>query len=150
MLNKVNVSKALLHVTLSPRQISMGMSRLYMFLSLKVKVSQLKYVSACILISIKECRNYSFIDNSKLDEGWDPSIWFSSASFSCLSHPRTWTSYVVVFFMLNEFRWEVIVRVVDIGEIVYHHRVSFLFIQKVHNILKYVFGLTQKYTRKQV
>jgi hypothetical protein len=31
------------------------------------------------------------------------------------------TPYVVVFFMSNDLRWEVIVSFVDIGEIVVHH-----------------------------
>jgi hypothetical protein len=37
-------------------------------------------------------------------------------------------SYVKVFFMFTELRWELIVRFVDIGEIVDHHCLNFLFI----------------------
>ena len=35
--------------------------------------------------------------------------------------PRFPTSYVIVFFMFNGMRWEVIVHLVDIGGIVDHH-----------------------------
>jgi hypothetical protein len=43
---------------------------------------------------------------------------------------RTWflMSYVVVFFMFNKLRWEVIVHIVDIGGIAEHHFLNFLFI----------------------
>ena len=36
------------------------------------------------------------------------------------------TSYVVVFFVFSELRWEVIVRFVDISEIVDHHCINFI------------------------
>ena len=50
--------------------------------------------------------------------------------------PEFPTSYVVVFFMFNELRWDVIVHFVDIGGIVHHHCLNFLFIEsllKPHN-----------------
>jgi hypothetical protein len=42
------------------------------------------------------------------------------------SRPGSPTSYVVVFFVFRQLRWEVIVRFVDIGEIVDHHSLNFL------------------------
>jgi hypothetical protein len=36
-------------------------------------------------------------------------------------------SYVMVFFVFSEWRWEVIVRFVDIYGIVYHHSLNILF-----------------------
>ena len=48
----------------------------------------------------------------------------------CLSQARTWIFSVIyrVFFMFSELRWEVIVRIVNIGEIVDHHFLGFHFI----------------------
>jgi hypothetical protein len=53
---------------------------------------------------------------------------------ACLkARPGYPTSYVLVvfFFMLNELRWEVIVRLVDISWIVDHHCLNFLFTFKL-------------------
>ena len=61
-------------------------------------------------------------------EGWDPINRFNPATLLCLS--QTWISNVICggLFMFSEFRWEVILRFVDIGEIDDHHCLNFLFI----------------------
>jgi hypothetical protein len=55
------------------------------------------------------------------------------------------TSYVVVFFflMFKELRWEVIVRFVDIGEIVDHHCLNSIF-----SIWKYLHSNFKKRNKK--
>ena len=62
--------------------------------------------------------------------GWNPIIQLNPATFLCLSEARTGfpLSYVVVLFVFNDLVWEVIVCFVDIGGIVYHHWVNFLFL----------------------
>jgi len=45
------------------------------------------------------------------------------------------TSYVVIFYLFNDLRWEVIVRFVDNGGIVDHHCLNFLFIMYVTCII---------------
>jgi hypothetical protein len=64
----------------------------------------------------------------EIDEGWDPINQFNPTTFLCLSQTRTWISNVVVFFMFNILRQEVVVRFVDIDGIVDHHCLNFLFI----------------------
>ena len=39
------------------------------------------------------------------------------------------SAYVVIFFMFNNFRWEVVVHCADINRIVDHHCLNFLFIK---------------------
>jgi hypothetical protein len=53
---------------------------------------------------------------------------FNHATFLCLSQAKTWflTSYVMVFFMFKDLRWEVIVGFVEIDVIVDHHCLYFL------------------------
>ena len=60
-------------------------------------------------------------------EGWDPINQFNPTTFLCLSQTRTWISNVVVFFMFNILRQEVVVRFVDIDGIVDHHCLNFSF-----------------------
>jgi hypothetical protein len=57
---------------------------------------------------------------------------FNPAPFLCLFQAVTWISngiYMALsfFFLFSEIRWEVIVRFVDIGRIVSHHCLSFLY-----------------------
>ena len=48
---------------------------------------------------------------------------------ACLKpEPRNPLSYVFVFFVFNTLRWEIVVCFVDIGKIVDHHCLNFLFI----------------------
>ena len=64
-------------------------------------------------------------------EGWDPINRFNPATSLCLSQARTWISNIMLLsliFVFNELRWEVIVCFVDIGGIVDHHCLNFLFI----------------------
>ena len=63
-------------------------------------------------------------------EGWDAINCFNPATFVCLSQPRTWISNVMCpeLFVVSELRWEVIVHFVDIGGIVDHYCLIFLFI----------------------
>jgi hypothetical protein len=74
----------------------------------------LSFVYTCIAIGVQ----------LSWGEGWDPINWFNPARFVCLSQTRTsgvLTSYVVVFFVLRELRWEVVIRFADISGITYHH-----------------------------
>jgi len=52
-------------------------------------------------------------------EGWDPINWLNPVTFLCLSQARTWISNIIFrgLFLFNDLRWEVIVRFVDIGEL---------------------------------
>ena len=63
-------------------------------------------------------------------EGWDINNQFNPASFLCLSHAKTGfaTSHAIVFVVFSEFRWLFVF--VDIGEIVDHHCLNFLFIKQ--------------------
>jgi hypothetical protein len=65
------------------------------------------------------------------------------------------TSYVVVVLMFSDLTWEVIVRFIDIGEIVDHHYLNFPFItisaqyrkkNTLHDVMKFVTDL--KYLTK--
>ena len=61
---------------------------------------------------------------------WDPINRFNPTFFSACHKPGPDfpTSYVVVFFMICELRREVVVHFVDIGGIVDHRCLNFLFI----------------------
>jgi len=48
------------------------------------------------------------------------------------------TSYVVIFFMFNGLRWNVVVCFVDINEIVDHQCLNFLFLSEMHEKKVYV------------
>ena len=56
------------------------------------------------------------------------------------------TSYVVVFFVFIELKWEVVVRFVDIGGIIDHHYLHFLFIIRTQNYNREVFSSFFKIT----
>ena len=64
-----------------------------------------------------------------LSNVWNLTIW----KVTGLTPPHFWTLISIViccglFFMLNELRWEVIVRLVKIGGIIDHHCLNYLFI----------------------
>ena len=68
------------------------------------------YLCACPVISDERKAPMS----EELD---DPCIW-----------PGFLTSYVMVFILFSELRWEVIIRFADIDGIIDHHWLNFLFI----------------------
>jgi hypothetical protein len=84
------------------------------------------YVHAFHRLFIPTCR---WISNN-LKGGLGPSKSFSPSHFLYISQARAWisTAIVVVFFVFNDFRWEVTVRFVDIRCIVDLHCLHFLFI----------------------
>ena len=63
----------------------------------------------------------------QLSKRGGPINWFNPTTFLCLSqdfqHHKSW-----YFFVFSDLRQEVVVRFVDIGGIVDHHRLHFLFI----------------------
>ena len=64
-------------------------------------------------------------------KGWDPINQFNSTISLCRFQTRTMISNLVccgIYFVFSEGRWEVIVAFVDIGLIVNHHFLNFLFI----------------------
>jgi hypothetical protein len=63
-------------------------------------------------------------------KGWDPIIRFNLTTYLCKSQARTRISNVIMswfVFMFNKLRWDVIIGFVDIGRIVDHYCLSFLF-----------------------
>jgi len=72
-------------------------------------------------------------------EAWDPINRFNTAAFLCLSQAMTWIFNVILRdpFVFSELKWGVIVRFVDIGGIVDHHCLNFLFIY--HMYLLFIF-----------
>ena len=62
--------------------------------------------------------------------GWDPNSRFNPATFLCMS-PGQHIDFQVIcrvtLFVFSELRWEEIVRFIDIGGIVNHHYLTFLF-----------------------
>ena len=64
-------------------------------------------------------------------KGWDPINQFNSTTSLCRFQTRTMISNLVccgIYFVFSEGRWDVIVAFVDIGLIVDHHFLNFLFI----------------------
>jgi hypothetical protein len=64
-----------------------------------------------------------------LGDDWEPIYQFIPATYLCLSQARIWISIVIccgLFVVFWELRWEI--RFVDIGGIVDHHCLNFLFI----------------------
>ena len=70
---------------------------------------------------------------------------FTMIMFSCLNHANFWENsylekkcwmlrfffgigYVIIIFMFSDMRWEVIARFVDLGGIIDHHCLNFIFI----------------------
>ena len=53
------------------------------------------------------------------------------------------TSYFMVFFVFNEWRWKGIVRFVDIGRIVDHHCLNFLFMVTLASIIAHYLLMSQ-------
>ena len=66
-----------------------------------------------------------------------PLISLTPPHFVCLSQARTWISNVICggLFVLSKWRREMIVRFVDIGGIVDHHCLNFLFIRYLWLVL---------------
>ena len=64
--------------------------------------------------------------------GWDPIKQLNTSTFVCLFQARTWISNIICHSLFCvqwvQFRWQVIVRFVDISRIVDHHCINFLFI----------------------
>ena len=75
-----------------------------------------------------------------------PINWFNPATSLCLSKARSWISNVIChgFFMFNELTWKLIVCFVDIGGMVNHHCLKFLFIIHLINapIIIFYFPMT--------
>jgi hypothetical protein len=69
--------------------------------------------------------------------GWDVISKLNSRTSLCLSQTRNWISNIIcrVLFVFNETSWEVIVRFVDIGVIVDHKCLKFLFMLNIDSII---------------
>ena len=73
------------------------------------------------------------IGDAIIERGWgvgNPSTGLTQTHFCVCPEPALGfpMSYVMVFFMFNELRWDMIVHFVDIGGIVYYYCLNFLFI----------------------
>jgi len=78
-------------------------------------------------------------------EGWDHINRINLAILLCLSlanndFPCPMSLFLWVFCVLNELKSEVIVRFVDIGRIVHHHRLNYIFIKSSCDILRHLNG----------
>ena len=73
-------------------------------------------------------------------EDWDPSNLFNPNTLLCLFQSTTWISNIIChgLFVFSELRWEAHVRFVDIGGIIDHHLLNFLFIVNIQSNLSYV------------
>jgi hypothetical protein len=88
------------------------------------------YLFCCLFISVLLFVYICFdVGGYQEEECWNsinlfnPATWLSlSLAKDCISTP-----YVMVIYIFNDLRWEV-ASLVDIGEIVDHHSVNFLFI----------------------
>ena len=88
----------------------------------------------CLLVSVLPLE----IQMSKV-MGYDPINQFNPATIFCLCHARTWIvndkCNVVISFVINDLRYAMVERFVDIGAIVDHHCLNFVFVTVIIQII---------------